>query len=48
VITVVPPLCVRCVGPPDVLGAAEPLTGALGVVVVDVVGDGLVVSFTTA
>jgi hypothetical protein len=38
------------VGPADVLGAAEPLTGVGAVlgVVVAVVGDGLVVSFTTA
>ena len=44
-----PPLCVRCVGPADVLGAAEALTGVVaGGVLGVVVGDGLVVSFTTA
>jgi len=44
-----PPLCVRCVGPADVLGAAEALTGVVaGGVVGAVEGDGLVVSFTTA
>jgi hypothetical protein len=36
------------VGPADVLGAAEPLNGVVAGVVVAVVGDGLVVSFTTA
>jgi hypothetical protein len=50
VITVVSPLCVRWVGPADVLGAGEPLAGVVAgaVLVVDVVGDGLVISSTTA
>ena len=46
--TVCGPLCVRCVGSADALGAGEPLIGAVaGAVLGEVAGEGLVVSFTT-
>lgn len=47
-VTVCGPLCVRCVGSADALGAGEPLTAVVaGAVVGEVAGDELVVSFTT-
>jgi hypothetical protein len=51
VIAVVSPLCVRCGGPLAVLGAGVSLAGVVAggvLVMVEVAGDGLVVSSTTA